>query len=572
LLRFAEPLLSPEVSSVATSDGRNVTFSYLDSGLASPRIASITGAGQTYSYQYTAIPNVTGKYNLTQVTRPGGTTWRYAYNSDLAGAAGGYLVNQVTYPEGGTIGYVYDFVYFDTQANPNSRSTVVKTKTASGGSWSFVYTPGSANVFDTTAVATPSGTITYRHVGPNYSASGTVWMVGLLMSRQVGALQTETNTWTKQKISSQNNFRPGAFVTKVDTGEVNAPVLATSGVVRDGATHSTTFGAFDTYGNPATVTESGPNGSRTKNVTYNLNTTKWIVKQVKDETISGGVSILRSIDTNGNVLSVTRDGIATSYSYDAEGNVSTATLPRTLLHRYVSYRRGIPQSETQPEGVGLSRVVSDAGNVTSETNGELRTTQYGYDGLNRVTSISPPQGSPTTISYTATSKAATRGSLVETTNFDGYGRPSSVTLGGITRSYQYDALSRKTFESNPGSASGNSFAYDTLDRETRVTHPDSTFRTTSFGAGSKTVTNERSRTTTYTHRAYGNPDEQYPMSISAPEASANVTITRNGRDQVATVSQGGFSARWATTARATSHRSLTLRPGRRSTGGMLPAT
>ncbi len=533
---------SPQIASVSTSDGRTLSFSYLDSGQASRRIASISGAGQTYSYSYTAIPNVTGKYQLTQVTRPGGTSWRYAYHGDLAGGAGGYLMSQLTYPEGGTVGYAYDFVHFDTQANPNSRSTVVKTKTTSGGSWSFGYAPGSPGAYDTTTVSTPSGTITYRHVGPNYSASGTVWMVGLLISRQVGSVQTETNTWTKQKISSQNNLRPGAFVLKVDTGEVNAPVLASRSVVRDGGTHSTTFGSFDAYGNPGTITESGPGGgSRSRSVTYNVNTAKWIVKQVKDETVSGGVSITRSIDGNGNVLSVTRDGVLTSHTYDGEGNVLSTTFPRSLTHTYSSHKRGIAQNESQPEGVSITRVVSDAGNVTSETNGEGRTTGYAYDGLNRITSITPPQGSAISFSYGAASKTATRGSLVETTNVDGYGRPSSVTLGGITRSYQHDALGRMTFASNPGSGSGTSYQHDMLDRVTRITHADGSSRSISFSAGSRTETNERTRSTTYNYRSYGNSDEQYLMSVAAPETSANISIGRNGKNLVTSVAQGGFT-------------------------------
>ena len=75
--------------------------------------------------------------------------------------------------------------------------------------------PGSPGVYDTTNVNTPAGTITYRHVGPNYSGSGTVWMVGLLMSKTIADQQTETYTWLGQKISNENYFRPGQFVTKV---------------------------------------------------------------------------------------------------------------------------------------------------------------------------------------------------------------------------------------------------------------------------------------------------------------------------------------------------------------------
>ena len=83
---------------------------------------------------------------------------------------------------------------------------------------------------------------------------------------------------------------------------------------------------------------------------------------------TSGASTTRSFDANnGNLLSVTGDGITTSYTYDGQGNPASATFPRYLTHTYSSYKRGIPQSEWQPEGVNLSRSVSDAGNVLLET-------------------------------------------------------------------------------------------------------------------------------------------------------------------------------------------------------------
>lgn len=539
---------SPEITSVTTSDSRSIGFAYTDSGTDARRVTSITAAGQTYNYGYTAISGVANRYQLTAVTRPGGTSWRYAYNDNLGTTAGSYLMKSLEHPEGGAISYTYDNVYFDTQANPNSLSMVVKSKAMSpGGSWSFSYTPGAPNVFDTTTVTSPDGTTTYRHLGPNYSSSGSVWMVGLLMSKQIGSAQSESYTWGKQRISPQNNMRPGAFVLKVDTGEVNAPVLTQRSIARNGASHTTTFGSFDVYGNPGTITESGPNGgSRSTTVSYNLNTAKWIIRQVKDESVSGGVSITRTIDSSGNVLSVNRDGVQTDRSYDTEGNVSSTTFPRSLTHTYSSYYRGIARTEQQREGVTINRAVSDAGNITSETNGEGNTTSYGYDGLNRLTAIKPAIGSDTVVSYGTSSKAATRGALTETTNYDGFGRPSSVVLGGISRSYQHDSFGRMTFASNPGAKAGEgtSYSYDILSRVTRVGNADGTSVNTSYGAGTKTVTNERQKATTYRYRSYGNPGYQVMVGVDAAVAAASVSITLTGRDQLDSLTQAGVTRRY----------------------------
>lgn len=241
------------------------------------------------------------------------------------------------------------------------------------------------------------------------------------------------------------------------------------------------------------------------------------------------------------MTSITQDGVTTSFAYDAQGNVASAIMPRSLVYSYGNYKRGIPQTESQPANIGISRVVSDAGNVTSETNGEGKTKTFSYDTMNRVTGIGFPVGSAVSISYTTATKTATRGSLTESTSYDGFGRPVSITLGGVTRSYSYDTLGRKTFESNPGASIGTSYEYDILNRVTRIRNSDGTMQTRSYGAGNVSVMDERSKVTTYAFRAYGDPDKQFLMSITAPDTSANVSITRNTKGLVTSIVQGGMT-------------------------------
>lgn len=553
--------LSQEISGVTTSDGRSVSFAYAGSGTTQRRVTSISGASRTYTYAYQAISGVPNKYFLQSVTRPGGTAWTYAYNASLGSSAGSYVMNAMVYPEGGSHGYAYGFAAFDA-ANSLNRSTVVTSKaTNTGASWSFSYTPGSFGVTDSTSVTSPTGVVTYRHVGPNYSSSGTVWMVGLLTTKTIGSAQSETYVWDKQSISTESYSRPGAFASKVDIGVTNAPVLKQRVIVRDGATYTTDFSNFDAYGNPQTVAETGTNGgNRTASLSYYINTSKWIVRQVKDESFSGS-SITRSFDGNGNMLSVTNNGVSTSHSYDSQGNVSSTVFPRGLSHSYSNYYRGIARSETRPELITLSRVVDDAGNVTSETNGDGFITAYTYDGLNRLTAIAYPQGNPVQLSYTAASKTATRGSLVEATIYDGFGRPSSVTLGGIARSYVHDALGRMTFRSNPGSSSlGTGYTYDILDRTINIANADGTATSISYGAASRSVMNERFKTTTYSYRAYGDPGRAHLMSIVSPEAGTNISIARNSVDLVTSATQGGFTRSYGYAPALSYHLTSTVEP------------
>lgn len=540
---------NPELRRVTTSDGRQIDFTYLNAGTLNRRINTISTPEKTYTYGYELVPNTSNTYYLTSVTRPDGLSWEYSYNGFTNDVAGGYLINQVKYPQGGTINYAYDFLKDYDPALPNSWLTVVVEKTQStGGRWMFSYTPGDIGGLDTTIVNGPEGVTTYKHAGPNYASAGTVWTVGLLMSKAIAAtangspISTETYTWSKLKISSESYSRPGRFsTTRVDTGETNQPILTKRVIAVSGASYSTTYSNFDAYGNARTVVEAGTNGgSRTTTLSHYVNTSKWIINQTQNESFTGS-SIAREFDTNGNLTKYTQDGVVTSYTYHPSGDVATKVMPRALTYTYQNYSRGIPLSETHPESVTITRTVSDAGNVLTERNGDGFTTTYTYDGLDRPRSVKPPIGNTTTITYAATSRTATRGSLSEVTTYNGFGDVVRVALGGITTNYTVDALGRRTFQSNPGVTVGTSYLYDALGRVTRVTNPDNTTQIITYGAGTKAVRDERSKTTTYGYRAYGDPNQQFLMSITAPVSAANVTITRNSKDLVTSVAQGGVT-------------------------------
>ena len=543
---------SPEITQVSTNDDRTIIFTYVDSGTFNRRISQISGAGQTYRYNYTPVTIRGIFYQLTSVVRPDGTQWQYSYNDNLELSPGSYLMKRATYPHGGKIDYSYDF-YFLGHLNTvdKIRTTVVTKKSViSGGTWNFKYVQGTIGVPDTTTIKTPSGTITYRHIGTNYFDShiNDIWMIGLLVSKTISNVQTETYTWDKLKISNENDFHPGVGGFFIDSTGTHTPILKQKNIKRNSANYTTIYNNFDSYGNPQTIKENGPNGgNRTTSLAYFYNTEKWIVKQVKNESFKGS-STIRSFDSNGNLLSLNQDGVITTHTYDKQGNIISTTFPRSLTHYYSNYKRGIPQTESQPEGITLHRVVDKAGNVISETNGEGHTTTYDYDGLNRIKHISYPTGSDVDIQwrndflfgfgYFARKKTVTRGNLEEITLHDSFGRPVSHTIGGIKHTYRYDALGRKTFQSNPNSEIGTTYQYDMLDRVTRITHSDNTTITISYNFGSKTVTDERSKKTTYCDRAYGNPDQTLLMGILTSDSSASIGLTRNSKGLVTSITQG----------------------------------
>jgi len=534
-------------SSITTSDGRSVNFGYSGTGF-NTHLTTISDGTRTWTYTY---KQVAGGWFLTQVAPPAGGSWQYAYKEAFDGIPGLYSIKTLTYPQGGTINYSYKSVLF--VSGPSAvMNTAVGQKTASGGTWTFNYTPSTGfNINDTTTAITPSGTITYQHVGYNTVGVGTYWKFGLLVSKQIGSEQTETYTWTNQTISDQDNIRPGSTLAADQTA--NAPVLSQKSVTRNGNTYTTTYSLFDTFGNAQTVNELSTGFSRTTSLTFAINTSLWKIHQVKDESFDG-FSILRTIEPNGDVTQETRFGVTTNYVYDSQGNLSVRRNARNIPTTFTDYLRGIPRTELHPEGVTIRRVVSAAGNVTSETDGKGDTTGYNYDGLNRlagIPAINFPRAAAADVSivWGTTTRTLTRGTFTQTLSYDGFGRIGSIDSrdsGSPSQNsiitMRYDPLGRREFQSYPNSTTvGTNYTYDILDRVKNVTHPDGTNRFHTYNATNVNVKNERNFNHSFSYRAFGDPDRRELIGITVPTPNASISFPRNPIGQIIQVTQGGLS-------------------------------
>jgi YD repeat-containing protein len=555
------------LSKVVASDGRVLDFLY-DS--ATGRLSQISNnQGLTIAYGHQA-PDSQNSRALTSVTYNTGEIWKYDYHPGpyTGGDYGGIMstdtptisarkIRSITYPSGGVSSIAYTFTTHQVgvhQGNgsytlTSSGERVLSRSLSTGEIWTYEYQKGTLGEYDVTKINGPEGQTTLKYIGPSYKASTdsplntpaeeTVWSIGGLKEKTDPLGNVTSYAWQPRTITAGKDV-------VVDLGyamdtEIRASDLQVKTEVRDGATYVSQYSDYDAYGNPGTRVETGPNGeTRTTTYTYFNDPTKWILGKVASET-SPGKSLTRTFDANGNVLTEARDGVTTSFTYDSQGNMASKTTPSGGVYTYSNYKLGVAQSETRPENITITRIVDDAGNVTSQTNGEGHTTLYTYDGLNRVTSIAPPVGNPKTIVYTPTSKTSTRGPLIETTQYDPFGRIGSITQAGITRTFTYDGLNRKTFESNPGATTGTSYQYDALNRLTRQTNADNTFQTYSYGPATTSVTDERGNLTTYSYRSYGDPNQHLLMAITAPEVSANVTIERGANDLMTSVTQAGLT-------------------------------
>jgi RHS repeat-associated protein len=557
----------------------SASFSYTGSG-DSIRLTGISAGGLSRTYSFNSISNYAAPnyYHLVGVSNPAAGNMQYSYHSLAEGTAGNRLLATAKFMHGASTSYDYQFLCLNaTEASgyvcdgaPTHYSTVVKTKKTAGtdittGNWSYSYAQSTGE--DRTTVTFPGGKTIYKHVGSRLqSTAGNLWKIGLLVEKATyngtTLVEQENYAWDSGVISSEDYVRPpydgSPGAPYYYDNNVRMPVLVQKTVKRDGTNYTTNYSNFTSDGSfrPQSTHESGQ-AQRTVNVNYPArNGLTNLLNIVGNETISttqtGVVStILRDHDGNGNLMRQVTNGVEERFTYHPGGDLYTRTNARGQVWTYTNYNRGIPQNELHPEGVHITRVVNNNGTIASETNGRGHTTSYTYDGLFRITSITPPAGSPigvvwtTSIGSVGDTRTVTRGSYQQVTTFDGFGRPSYINTNGVTQDIKYNALGFKSFESYYSSTKGDTLTTDVLGRVLSITHPNTaittTKRTYAYLANNQVkLTNERGKVITSTYRSFGDPNKKDLMQIAAPEGVTTV-FTRDPLGHVLSVTQGGVT-------------------------------
>ncbi len=184
-----------------------------------------------------------------------------------------------------------------------------------------------------------------------------------------------------------------------------------------------------------------------------------------------------SYDSRGNTTSaVDARGFATSYGYDAAGNLTRMTPPAGA---------GLGAWGASPDALSRPRLVTD---------GKGQTATYTYDGLDRptrlaypgglafgwgydrdgnTTSLSDPSGT-STYSYDRLGRLDVEQFPGGTSNSYGYDAASNLTRltdGGGTTTYAYDGLNRLRSLEEPGAPGATSFAYNADGARTQIAYP-----------------------------------------------------------------------------------------------------
>ncbi|HEX7155000.1 MAG TPA: PKD domain-containing protein [Thermoanaerobaculia bacterium] len=281
---------------------------------------------------------------------------------------------------------------------------------------------------------------------------------------------------------------------------------------------------FDPFGNKLTETDELGNkvaytyGSR-RNVLTFTDARNNVTTSTYDS--SGNVLTTRDAANNlttftysgGRMATRTAGGTTTTYGYDASGNVNSI-------------------SDTTGSATGYTFDANNNPLTRVQTfNGQSITTRFEYDGQNRITKITWPDGAVETMQYDAAGniiQARDRRGYEARIAYDNANRKTRIDHpDGTNEQWTYDAEGRTLTHTMRGGFT-TSFEYDAVGRLTKTTHPDGKFETTTYDlsgrvlsrtdtagkviethtydqAGNNTsVTNAAGNTITYTHDRDGN--------------------------------------------------------------------
>jgi RHS repeat-associated protein len=278
---------------------------------------------------------------------------------------------------------------------------------------------------------------------------------------------------------------------------------------------------YDALGNR--LTETDPLGHTTR-YTYNgqrqVLTITDSLGRVTTNTYDSNQNLLSTKDASGNSKTFTYNsqglpltikdalGNTTTFVYDGAGRVTQAsdTLGNTSNFTYDGNGNKLTQAVTRTTAAGLK---------------ETLTTQFEYDGSDRLVKTTHPDGSSMRTVYNAIGKQSdTFDALNRKTHFDydDQGRLSKTTYpDGTSESTTYDANDRRLATTDRAGRT-TSFTYDVLGRLTATTYPDGSSVSTVYDAAGQSL-KKIDGLGNVTQYAYDNAGRR----VSMKDAANNIT-------------------------------------------------
>jgi RHS repeat-associated protein len=407
--------------------------------------------GHVTTLTYDASHRVTAITRVTDSRTGTGPTTRYVYNA-------GNTVS--TDPNGHTTTYFYD-----------SQNRVTKVVDANGNTTQASYTANNDIATTTNALGAVT---TYGYDGLNnlisaQSPTGATNRFGYVDAAHPMFVTSHTdpqgNLWaysydpngnlsSKSEGAGQNPIRftrnsNGTVATATDAkGAVTSFSYDGKGNLT-GITHPAPLGSESfTYDGLSRVTSARDGAGHLETYTYDA------LDRLKTISYSDGSVVSYSYDADGNLTSMSDAGSTTSFSYDALNRLTQESLPgpKTIAYGYDA-ASSLTSFADSGGTVRYGYDLADRLTTLTEPNGKI--TNFSYDKNGNRTSISYPNGVAEAIAYDAserlTSIKATKGgttlnsfsySYVNPAGADTDLRSSVVDLAGNKTTSSYDILNR----------------------------------------------------------------------------------------------------------------------------------
>lgn len=616
---------------MTASDGRRLTFSYAATG---DRISAVTDGTRTWQYGYDA----TG--DLSEVTLPDRSNWTFTGTANIArglsysvgpgcddpgkvssmagtatfkhpsGAVGSFTIAPTLHARSlvprdcineGTVILTTSGPYPRYPKFFTTYSLTQKTITGPGlpaYTWTYAYSnaltegswstcTGTCPVTKTVTVQDARGHVSRHTFGTRHGVTD-----GQLLKLEEGVTG---GTALRTTEFGYRGDPGGAFPREVgfsmlDMGDtpMSLKILPQDRrvVTQQGVQFSWIASAFDIWARPVAVARSSSLGaSRTELTARFDHLGKWVLGQVASvsEASTGLVPESHTYDAATALRTSSRAFglLQANFVYHPDGTLAGKSDPAGRFTYFGSYKLGIPQSVTYPDGTSESAGINDLGLVAWHTNPAGTTTSYGYDAMGRLSAIQPPAEStgPSTPTALALSPAGApafglpaghwrqtvvKGNAVSVRYLDALWREvvrwdydaADVANTQRTTLLRWDADGRKTFENHPvatiGSVAdvvpGRTWTFDAIGRPVSQVEDSElgplVTQTNHLAGFLKQVVNPRGHATVYGHQAFDTPGDAAITSIAAPEG-VNVAIPRDVFGKALSITRGGITRRYA---------------------------
>ena len=517
---------------LVNESARNVHF-VMNDATGLPTEMQFDGRSWQYTYQAATSDR------LEHIQPPGGHAgWTFGYDT-IPGRLG-----EVTTPWGGRIKYHYEPETLQTPGGAVSRMLLKWRKSYARGSqedplgqWDIVCNWAVGSTYCSwTTVATPSANLTYTY-GPINVPHADTLIDGSIGLQQIDVIDRATN------IALEHQYRTYAEL-PVIANSYRSAEISVRRTNRAGRNYLTSY-TYDSdpiqggFHCPTQVSETGE--TETGEVSHNTVRayTHYQVQPlmtcllVMESVIEGGQTARRdfeydngsSNDAKGFLTQATEAGVypynlQMSFTRDDGGNVNSVT--RRGLTTSFTYSRGQQATITNPLTT-VTRTINLDGTIDSEVR-DGRTTSFEYDSVSRfLQTVHLPGTNRSAITFTPqydgngfwTGTQVTQGSSTTTTTLDDFGRPVSTennAVPSVKTRIGYDPEGRVVYQGYPYTGPndiGTTVTFDGLGRVTGLTNPGNpapTSQTSAYGAGTVTLTDENGHQTVQTWQAFGDPD------------------------------------------------------------------